>query len=174
MNYSPERSTTITTHPPRKYIVSMNNIDNQAAYEAELCRIYGELRSVPNHPNAKELESQIFILKSRRFGYVTSLAQQDYRDNPPNHKLPPPIPEPPFGPIKKKPKASPRRVTAEPVFDVMAPRSFSTKFDRERHEERVERELMRAMSNPFKTNDRKDDMRYQTAGVPNRRGKRRH
>lgn len=68
--------------------------------------------------------------------------------------------------IPDTPTSKTRRTVPEP--------RFSTTFDRERHEERTERELMQAMSNPFKTNDRKDDMRYQTAGVPNRRGKRRH
>lgn len=67
--------------------------------------------------------------------------------------------------IPDTPTRKTRRTVPEP--------RFSTTFDRERHEERAERELMQAMSNPFKTNDRKDDMRYQTAGVPNRRGKRR-
>lgn len=150
----------------------MNNITNRAAYEAELCRLQGKLRSAPSHANIKDLESQIFILKSRRFGYVTARSQQEYQDNKPLRKMSPPIPEQPFSRSRKKTKSSSRRVTAEPVFDIMAPRQFSTNFDRERHAERVERELMQAMSNPFKTNDRKDDLRFQTHGTPNRRGKR--
>ena len=113
-------------------------------YEAQLLRLQEDHNATTDPRRRDELQAQIAQLKRRRFTYVEACAN---------------IPDIP---------------TQEPRTPRPAEPRFATTFDRERHEERAERELMQAMSNPFKTNDRKDDMRYQTAGVPNRRGKRRH
>jgi hypothetical protein len=144
------------------------DIDHRTHYERILISLHSQLDAVTTATGRNHILGEIDKLKVWYFNLVTSEAKRAHMESSP------PAPQPI---AVRRPKPREMKGARRPdgaVIDLLAPdiRHDETKFDREMREYRQHNQLAREMgTNPFKTNDRQDDLRFQTHGTPNRRGK---